>query len=602
MTALTKTPDLTEGLVTEIAKRGQFQITVTEKGSIDSMKNGVLTSKVEGSTTIIWIVPEGTSVKAGDLVCELDASLLSDRETQQEILAERAKTALDQGKEDLIIQEIANKSETEAAALRRDLAIIDLEKFVKGDFVQQKKELDSQLTIATENYLRSQESYTYIQRMVKNGYKSQNDLESERIARDSQEINVKLAQGKMDVLIDYTHPRTVKELEAKVEECEREIQRTESRTKSALIQKEAELHARQLTHEVEHNKHERLLTQIKACKIYATQDGQVVYANTRDGRSNDQVLIEVGAAVRERQPIINLPDLDNMKVNARIHESRISMVRPGMSATVKVDAFADQAFHGVVDSVASVPSSTGSFGSSIKEYDAVIRLIDETEKVNKLRPGLNASAEILVERRDDVLQIPVQANFTIGSKQFVYVVNGKSLELREIKVGKTNSNFLEILEGLKDEEQVVMNPQSRFKKEISDLEEKLAEAEAKAPAKAPDAAIVPGVIPPTNAAPAASPVPTAPGQPGPAGAQPGAPSTEGRPGGNMDPMARFTQMDKDQNGKISKDEAEGRFAENFDSFDADSDGSVTKEEFLAAAAKFRGGRGGRPRNTEASGN
>jgi Ca2+-binding EF-hand superfamily protein len=67
-------------------------------------------------------------------------------------------------------------------------------------------------------------------------------------------------------------------------------------------------------------------------------------------------------------------------------------------------------------------------------------------------------------------------------------------------------------------------------------------------------------------------------------------------------MARFNQMDKDQNGKISKDEAEGRFAENFDAFDADADGNVTKEEFSAARAKLGGGRGGRPRNAEASGN
>ena len=67
-------------------------------------------------------------------------------------------------------------------------------------------------------------------------------------------------------------------------------------------------------------------------------------------------------------------------------------------------------------------------------------------------------------------------------------------------------------------------------------------------------------------------------------------------------MARFNQMDKDQNGKVTKDEAEGRFAENFDSFDADSDGSVTKEEFAAARAKFGGGRGARPRPAEAGGN
>ena len=573
------------------------------------MRNAVLTSKVEGSTTIISIVPEGTAVKEGDLVCELDSSLLSDRETQQEILAAKAETAFNQGREDLIIQEILNKSETEAAALRLELAEIDLVKFEKGDLVQQKDELENQKKLAEENLSRARESFDYVKRLARNGYRTQNDLESERIAVETQVIAKKLVEGQIKVLNDYTEHRTLVELKAKVEECKREIQRTESRTRSALIQKKDELHARKLTYEVEHNKHERLQAQIKACKIYATQDGQVVYANTRDGRSSEQVLIEVGSAVRERQPIINLPDLDQMKVNAKIHESRISMVSPGMTAIIRVDAYSEQTFHGRVDSVASVPSSTGGFSSNIKEYDAVIKITDDSDKVNKLRPGLTASTEILVERREDVLQVPLQANVTIGSKQFVFVVTGKHVESRAIKVGKTNANFIEILEGLVEGDEVVMNPHSRFQKEITDLEEAQAKEQAKEAPKTPD------VIPPSSPKPPIDVAAAKPGESdgaggpraggrrnrpaGEEGAQRG-PGGEGRPPGGFDPEARFTQMDKDHDGKVSKDEADDRIAQNFERFDADSDGSVTKEEFLAAIAKFRAG-GGRPRTPGAEG-
>lgn len=574
------------------------------------MRNAVLTSKVEGSTTIITIVPEGASVKEGDLVCELDSSLLSDRETQQEILAAKAETAYNQGREDLLIQEILNKSETEAADLRLQLAIIDLEKFEKGDLVQQKDELENQKKLAEVNLSRAQESYDYVKRLARNGYRTQNDLESERIAVETQEIAMKLVKGQIKVLNDYTENRTLVELRAKVEECKREIQRTESRTRSALIQKKDELHARKLTYEVEHNKHERLQAQIKACKIHATQDGQVVYANTRDGRSSDQVLIEVGSAVRERQPIINLPDLDQMKVNAKIHESRISMVRPGMTVAIRVDAYSDETFRGRVDSVASVPSSTGGFSSSIKEYDAVIKIMDESGKVNKLRPGLTASTEILVERREDVLQIPLQSNVTIGSKQFVFVVVGKQVEARSIKVGKTNANFIEILEGLAEGDEVVMNPHSRFQKEISDLEDAQAKEQGKEGSKS-----APEVVPLSTPAGAGTNEVAAvrPGEGNPAGGPggrrrrsggdemaAGGPAGEGRPPGGFDPEARFTQMDKNQDGKVSKDEADERIAQNFERFDADSDGSVTKEEFLAAIAKFRGN-GGRPRPQGADG-
>lgn len=621
-TALVRTPDQTDGLVIETAKRGTFQITVVEKGTLDSMKNAILSSKVEGQTTIISIVPEGTNVKAGDLVCELDSSVLADKETQQEIAVEKAKAAFEQGKEDLRIQEAQNESDIEAANLKLKLAQIDLKKFIEGDLLQQKNDLLGRIKLAEENLSRAQESYEYVQRLAKKGYRTQNDLESERIAVETQKINLKLVQGEFMVLEKYTEGRTLAELEANVKEYGREIERTESKTRAALSQKVAELRARELTYEVESKKYERLVAQIKACKIYATQDGQVVYANIRDGRPTENVMIDVGVAVRERQPIINLPDLDSMKVNARIHESRISMVRPGMSAIVKIDAYPEETFHGEVDSVASVPSSTGGFGSTTREYDAVVRITDSSDKVNKLRPGLTASTEILVERREDVLQIPLQANLSFGAKQYVFAANGRKVELRAVKVGKSNANFLEILDGLTEGEGVVMNPQSNFKKEISDLEAELAKELGKEGPKLPE-----GLTPPKSDAPGVSP--GQPGQPGsgplaslggPGGASGaveaaerpvagGPPRGEGkppegaRPPGGFDPMARFNSMDKDQDGKVTRSEAEGRMAENFENFDSDSDGSVTKDEFLAVMAKFRAA-GGPPgqRPAESGGN
>ena len=590
------------------------------------MKNAVLTSKVEGQTTIIMIVPEGSNVKEGDLVCELDSSMLSDKETAQEILVEKAKAAFEQGKEDLKIQEAQNESDLEAAKLKLKLAEIDLKKFQDGDLIQTKNDLDGRIKLAEETLSRAQESFEYAQRLAKKGYRTQNDLESERIAVETAKINVKLVVGEKRVLVDFTEDRNLAELEANVKEYAREIQRTESKTRAALAQKKAELRARELTYEVESKKYERLIAQIKACKIYASQDGQVVYANVRDGRSTENVMIDVGVGVRERQAIINLPDLDQMKVNARIHESRISMVRQKMPVIVKIDAYPEETFHGEVDMVASVPSSTGGFGSTTKEYEAVVRITDETEKVNKLRPGLTASTEILVERRDDVLQIPVQANITIGSKQFVFVVNGKKVDLKPIKVGKTNSNFIEILEGLSEGDGVVMNPHSHFKKEISELEADQAKEQSKDAAKAPE---IISPAKPSEGGSSASPkkpsdgaTPAGPlaggagsggerpsGRPaaGEGGPQGGPSDGGGRPpggaGGGFDPMARFNEMDKDQDGKVSKDEATGRMADNFDNYDSDSDGSVTKEEFMAVIAKFRAnGGGGRPRPSEAGGN
>lgn len=565
------------------------------------MKNAVLTSKVEGATTIISLVPEGSHVKEGDLVCELDASTLNDKETQQEIAVVKAKAMLEQATEDLAIQKTQNDSDLAAAQLKYDLAKLDLEKFQKGDLIQQLEDFQAAVKLADETLSRTRESCNYIRQMTQKGYKNQNDLESEELVLQRNELDKRSAETKLRAFENYTQKRTLKELEANALEFAREIERIDRKGKAALAQKEAELESCKLTLEVESKKHERMKEQIKACKIYATQDGQVVYANTRDGRQSDQVLIEVGSSVRERQAIINLPDLDAMKVNARIHESRISLIRQGLQVTVKVDAYPGEVFHGEVDSVASVPSSTGGFNRDFKEYEAVIRIVDSSEKVNKLRPGLTASVEVMVDHRDNALQIPVQSVVSIGGRQYVFIVEGDSVRRADLKVGQSNDKMIEVLAGLTEGTLVVMNPRSNFKKEIDELESQIAkeqaeqqEKDARDPTKArpvstPEKPVSPSGSesrPMATNAPVASPGPSPVGQP---------PAAGGRP--NVDPMERFKAADKNGDGKITKDEADERMASRFENFDADGDGGVTLEEMTSAFARFRasgGGAGPRP--------
>src|SRR5208337_2250584 len=59
-------------------KPAALPITVTDKGALESSRNQDVLCQVEGSTAIISILPEGTKVKKGDLVCELDSASLND--------------------------------------------------------------------------------------------------------------------------------------------------------------------------------------------------------------------------------------------------------------------------------------------------------------------------------------------------------------------------------------------------------------------------------------------------------------------------------------------------------------------------------------------
>jgi HlyD family secretion protein len=567
--------ELPKELLTELTRRDTLRVTANERGTIDSVKNSVLTSNVAGTTTILKIVREGTHVKEGDIVVELDASVLTEKVTSQRIKVTQANAALEQAKKQLEIQEQQNLSDIAAAELKLKLAKLDLEKFLKGDFEQQKNELAGQVKLAEQNLARAVDSRDIVKRLAKKGYKTQADLEVEEINVKKSEIDVSVSREKLSLLELYTYTRTLEELEANSREFARELERVKLKAQAALAQAKADLEARELTASVENAELDRLNTQVASCVMRAPQDGQVVYANPRESRS-DQPMIEEGTQVRERQAIINLPDLSAMKVVTRVHESRISLIRPGLGAWVTVDAYPDKRLRAVVEAVGSVPSATSFWNRDIKEYEVVVKIDEPSENLTNLRPGLTAGVEVLVEERPDSLIVPVQSVITIGTHHFAFVATGNRVASRELKIGLSNDRMVQIVEGVVEGDRVVMNPKTHFSTEIADLTSKFGQE------KLPEPVLARKTEAPGATKDGAKPEVAGPGGkpagPGTPEAQPG--QRRGGPGG--DPVAFFKRMDKNSDSNLSEDEFPEALKTNFSTWDANGDGVVSLDEFQTA--------------------
>ncbi len=459
--------------------QGRFRITVNEKGYLDSQRNETLTCQVPGSTTIINIVPEGSIVQKGDIVCELDSSSIEEKARQQEIDVTKAEAALSAAKENLEIQKNQNASDIAIAALTLELAQLDHDKYINGELPQERDTILGQIRLKEEELARKRESYDFTKRMAKKGYRSLSELEAERIAVTQAEINLKVEKDKLRVLEDYTSKRNIAQLEADATELERELERTRRKAEAALSKAEAEFESSKLTLQVEKEKYQEWLSQIANCTLRAPQGGEVVYANQRSSRrGNDEPDIIEGATVRERQAIINIPDNTLMKIDARIHESMISKLKTAQPVLIRCDAQPGEVFQGTVAEISSVPMS-GSFPNyDIKEYQVAINLTETPERVSALRPGLSADFEIVVEDRSNVLQAPMQSIVQIGRQYYAWVVQGTSLSRRQVSIGMSNDTDIEILDGIQVGEKVVMNPRSQFGDEIKDLEETISIARA----------------------------------------------------------------------------------------------------------------------------
>jgi len=605
-----------EVLSTAPVTKGMLEITIVERGNLESANNVTLSCMVEGEsgTGILKIVDEGARVTGGQVLVELDSSRLKNDLTSQQIKVEEASASRTQAEEELKIQESQNQSDIADAELKLEIAKLDLEKYEddRGEYTQKENEQKGQVQIAQEDLTRSIEKLRYQERMIAKGYATQTELDADRIAEKKARIALAAAEEKLHVLQNFERKRQLSELRANVKDYERELVRVKQKAANAMVQKQADFKAKDLTFTVEREKYEKLQRQIEACIIKAPRDGLVVYANNRSGGfrgASNEPLIYEGAKVRERQAIINLPDITRMQVNARIHESKISMVRDGLPVTVHVDARPGEVFNGVVDSVSTVPMSANWPNVNLKEYLCYIKLTDSVEKVSALKPGLTAEVEIVIDRADAVLMAPVQSFVERGGQQFAFIQKDDgTIERRKVKVGRSSEDKTEVLEGLEDGERVIQTPRTTIAKEVQKLEEEIPAVSA----QQQQADANKGALPPVPKPPA----PSAGGTGAGAGANAGGAGAGGPPGGgpggggrgpgggggggaNRDPAESFARMDANGDGKIVADEIpeQARQFMKIETMDKNGDKAVDKEEFIKAMEEFRkrfqqGGGGG----------
>ena len=180
---------------------------------------------------------------------------------------------------------------------------------------------------------------------------------------------------------------------------------------------------------------------LEKAEIVAPFDGVVVDVNITEGK-------EISAAALAA-PAISLVDTGEIQMRGLIDEIDIAVVKVGQPADITLDALPDDEIDGEVAFVSLV----GTALVGVVSYDTTIALNNPTAD---LRDGMTATAEVIIERRDNVLFIPnrVLRGTWEDPKVLVYV-DGQQEE-REVTLGLTNGINTEILSGLEEGEEVVL--------------------------------------------------------------------------------------------------------------------------------------------------
>ena len=483
------------------AFRERLVVTVTDSGEIDAKRSMNVACEVEGQSNIVWVIEEGTHVKPGDKLMELDSADLKEKVSSQDMLYKTSKALFEKSDKAFLIAQSTRESALATAGLTAKFTLMDLKKYLGTDLadrfiaaegqipytdllkdkalggaaLQMKRKLQSDIDLAGEELLRAASKAEWTRTLKEKGYVTGSELVADELAWRRQQVAQDQARTALDLFLLYEFPKAAEKAYTDWLEAKRELERVNTRTSSEVESARATRDTNKEASELEEARLKKLRDQLAKTTIVAPAPGMVVY-DLGGGRFGQQVIIEAGSSVRHQQNLFRLPDMAEMNVKVKLHESVVKQTAVGAQAYITIDAYPKERLTGKVTKIAIMPDRGQMWlNPGLKTYATEVTLDSTPEG---LKPGMSAQVEILVDTREAILQVPVSAVAVDKGFQVVYVKTPTAVDTRRVEVGLSNQRVVEITKGLAEGEEVYLfKPPGAPELQVSEEEIKRARGE-----------------------------------------------------------------------------------------------------------------------------
>ena len=444
-----------------------FKVVLKEKGELKAAKSTDVKCEVEGKSTIISLIDEGTPVKEGDLLVELASNEIDDRIQKEELSESNAVTAFEAAKAELDIQRDQNDSNIRKGRLQIELKQLELDKYEKGDWTQKVKDAKIAIEQATITLERRSQDYDAAKELLAKKYTTQTEFDEDEFNFKKAEWEVDKTQKALQVLELYTHVAESRQKQSDLEEATKELDRIKKNAEAEETKKLRAVEGKTKELALTRDQLARLRTQKEKSKIYAPTQGFVVYytegGNWMMGTDGQ---IKEGANVHEQQILMQLPDTSKMLASIRVHEAKTDKLRVGQTVNVTVEGMPGKQFAGTVSKIAALADSKSNWlNPDLKEYETEVTL-DPTEEV--LKPGVTAHVEIMVEEVEQKLAVPVQAIYTKGPQRYVFKDSLAGASHTPIELGAIGTEWAEVRKGIEPGDKIRMSFSDEDKRAIPD--------------------------------------------------------------------------------------------------------------------------------------
>jgi len=179
-------------------------------------------------------------------------------------------------------------------------------------------------------------------------------------------------------------------------------------------------------------------SKLEKANVSSPQKGVILWINNK-----------IGAEVSEGTELVRIADLSNYRVEASVSDNYAKDVKPGRTAIVRIDK---TDLRGRIMSVEpAVDNGTVKFSISL-----------DNQNIVQLRPNLKADIFIITSRREKTIRLENGPAFTGSDEQTVFVLENKTAVARKVNIGESNSDYVEILSGIKPGEKVITSDMQEF--------------------------------------------------------------------------------------------------------------------------------------------
>lgn len=175
--------------------------------------------------------------------------------------------------------------------------------------------------------------------------------------------------------------------------------------------------------------------------LYAPVDGTILKVNIKEGEMVDLVTKNIVFQILPKAPY---------EIKVDIYEKDIPKIKPGSWVEINFLAFPNQTFEGEVESI----SKTEKIKEGVVYYEVKIK---PQSLPQEILPGMTCDLRILVNKKENVLVLPKEALKKKEGKYYVEILEGEEKDEREVEIGISSEEFVEVVSGLSEGEKVILS-------------------------------------------------------------------------------------------------------------------------------------------------